>query len=144
MLLSPEGIKGFQFCQLFTQPTWSSLLPLLLSTPSCLIFRNPSSLSAALLAPREEASSSTCSTIPITRSAFEDLLAISTRRKQGVCPISHHSSRFLILTSDKALAARGVEVVKADLNDVESLKKAFEGVHGVFGLTNCKDLRYEG
>ncbi|OCB89796.1 NmrA-domain-containing protein [Sanghuangporus baumii] len=36
----------------------------------------------------------------------------------------------------KALAARGVEIVRADLNDVESLKKAFEGAHGVFGLTN--------
>ncbi|KAL5500814.1 hypothetical protein ACEPAH_9201 [Sanghuangporus vaninii] len=36
----------------------------------------------------------------------------------------------------KALSARGVEIVKADLNDVESLKKAFEGAHGVFGLTN--------
>lgn len=34
-------------------------------------------------------------------------------------------------------------MVKADLNDVESLKKAFEGVYGVFGLTNCKDFRYE-
>jgi uncharacterized protein YbjT (DUF2867 family) len=36
----------------------------------------------------------------------------------------------------KALAARGAEVVKADLDDVESLKKAFAGAHGVFGVTN--------
>jgi uncharacterized protein YbjT (DUF2867 family) len=36
----------------------------------------------------------------------------------------------------KALAAKGAEVVKADLDDVESLKKAFAGVHGVYGVTN--------
>jgi uncharacterized protein YbjT (DUF2867 family) len=36
----------------------------------------------------------------------------------------------------KALAAKGAEVVKADLDDVESLKKAFAGAHGVFGVTN--------
>ena len=31
----------------------------------------------------------------------------------------------------KALAAKGAEVVKADLDDVESLKKAFAGAYGV-------------
>src|SRR5688572_24195338 len=36
----------------------------------------------------------------------------------------------------KALAAAGAEVVKADLDDVESLKKAFAGVHGVYAVTN--------
>jgi uncharacterized protein YbjT (DUF2867 family) len=36
----------------------------------------------------------------------------------------------------KALAAQGVEVVAAELDDVESLKKAFTGAHGVFGVTN--------
>jgi len=36
----------------------------------------------------------------------------------------------------KALAAAGAEVVSADLDDVESLKKAFAGAHGVFGITN--------
>ena len=36
----------------------------------------------------------------------------------------------------KALKAAGAEVVAADLDDVESLKKAFAGVHGVYGLTN--------
>ena len=30
----------------------------------------------------------------------------------------------------KALAAKGAEVVKADLDDVESLKKAFAGAYG--------------
>src|SRR5688500_18436169 len=36
----------------------------------------------------------------------------------------------------KALAAKGAEVVSANLDDVESLKKAFAGAHGVFGVTN--------
>jgi uncharacterized protein YbjT (DUF2867 family) len=36
----------------------------------------------------------------------------------------------------KALADAGAEVVAADLDDVKSLKKAFEGAHGVFCLTN--------
>ena len=36
----------------------------------------------------------------------------------------------------KALAAKGAELVKADIDDVESLKKAFAGAHGVYGVTN--------
>ena len=36
----------------------------------------------------------------------------------------------------KALAAKGAEVVAANLDDVESLKKAFARVHGVYGVTN--------
>src|SRR5499433_3892856 len=36
----------------------------------------------------------------------------------------------------KALAAKGAEVVAADLDDVESLKKAFAGAYGVYGVTN--------
>jgi uncharacterized protein YbjT (DUF2867 family) len=36
----------------------------------------------------------------------------------------------------KALAAKGAEVVKADIDDLESLKKAFTGAHGVYGVTN--------
>lgn len=36
----------------------------------------------------------------------------------------------------KALAGQGAEVVAADLDDVESLKKAFAGAHGVFVVTN--------
>ncbi len=35
----------------------------------------------------------------------------------------------------KALAEAGAEVVKADVDDVKSLKKAFEGAHGVFCVT---------
>ena len=38
--------------------------------------------------------------------------------------------------SAKALANQGAEVVRADLDDVESLKKAFAGAHGVYGVTN--------
>ena len=36
----------------------------------------------------------------------------------------------------KALAAKGAEVVQANIDDVESLKKAFAGAHGVYGVTN--------
>src|SRR5437870_3310059 len=38
--------------------------------------------------------------------------------------------------SAKALAAKGAQVVQANLDDVESLKKAFAGAHGVYGVTN--------
>ena len=36
----------------------------------------------------------------------------------------------------KALADSGAEVVAADLDDYESLKKAFAGAYGVFAVTN--------
>jgi uncharacterized protein YbjT (DUF2867 family) len=36
----------------------------------------------------------------------------------------------------KAFKEAGAEVVAADLDDVESLKKAFEGAYGVYGVTN--------
>lgn len=36
----------------------------------------------------------------------------------------------------KAIAARGGEVVQANLDDVESLKRAFTGAHGVYVVTN--------
>ncbi len=36
----------------------------------------------------------------------------------------------------KALAAGGAEVVKADIDDVESVKKAFAGAYGAFCVTN--------
>ena len=41
-------------------------------------------------------------------------------------------------TKDKAraIAAKGGEVVQADLDDVESLKKAFAGAYGVYAVTN--------
>ncbi|TRM59875.1 hypothetical protein BD626DRAFT_572275 [Schizophyllum amplum] len=38
--------------------------------------------------------------------------------------------------SSKALAAKGVEVVSADMNDKESLRKAIKGSYGVFLVTN--------
>jgi uncharacterized protein YbjT (DUF2867 family) len=36
----------------------------------------------------------------------------------------------------KALAQQGAEVVKADIDDVASLKQAFAGAHGVYAVTN--------
>lgn len=44
--------------------------------------------------------------------------------------------------SDRAqnLLEKGVEVVQADLNDVESLKKAFKGAYGAFCVTNYWEL----
>ena len=36
----------------------------------------------------------------------------------------------------KGLASAGAQVVKADLDDVESLKKAFAGAYGVYAVTN--------
>ncbi|KAF9510675.1 hypothetical protein BS47DRAFT_50152 [Hydnum rufescens UP504] len=38
----------------------------------------------------------------------------------------------------RGLENLGVEVVAADAEDVESLKKAFRGAWGVFGVTDCK------
>jgi uncharacterized protein YbjT (DUF2867 family) len=40
----------------------------------------------------------------------------------------------------KALAAQGAEVVAADLDDVESLKRAFAGAYGAFCVTNYWEL----
>jgi uncharacterized protein YbjT (DUF2867 family) len=42
------------------------------------------------------------------------------------------------ITSDKALelAKLGAEIVEADLDNVESLEKAFKGAYGVFAVTN--------
>src|SRR4029077_12911342 len=36
----------------------------------------------------------------------------------------------------RALAARGAEVVKADLDDLDSLKNAFAGAYGAYCVTN--------
>lgn len=36
----------------------------------------------------------------------------------------------------KALSEKGVEIVHADLDDIESLKKAFNGVYGAYCVTN--------
>ena len=41
--------------------------------------------------------------------------------------------------SAKALAAQGVEVVKANFAKKDELAKAFEGAWGVFGVTNAWD-----
>jgi len=58
--------------------------------------------------------------------------------------LSDQSSEFTVraltrnVNSDKAkaLADLGAEVVVADLDDYESVKKAFSGAHGVFAVTN--------
>ena len=46
------------------------------------------------------------------------------------------------VSSDKAkeLAKLGAEVVEADLDDVESLKRAFAGAYGAFCITNYWEL----
>ncbi len=38
-------------------------------------------------------------------------------------------------TASKVLAEQGVEIVKADLHDVESLKSAFKGANVIFSVT---------
>jgi uncharacterized protein YbjT (DUF2867 family) len=43
-------------------------------------------------------------------------------------------------TGAKALAAKGVEVIAADLDDEASLTEAFAGAHGVFGVTNYPEI----
>ena len=40
----------------------------------------------------------------------------------------------------KALAAKGAAVVAADLDDEASLVRAFDGAHGVFGVTNFPEV----
>jgi uncharacterized protein YbjT (DUF2867 family) len=40
----------------------------------------------------------------------------------------------------RALAKAGAEVVQADLNDVDSLRHAFEGAYGAFAVTNYWEL----
>ncbi|KAJ6457567.1 NmrA-like protein, partial [Mycena vulgaris] len=48
-------------------------------------------------------------------------------------------SRSLDSAASKALIAKGVEVVKADLFDLESVKAAIRGSEAVFGTTNFWD-----
>lgn len=44
----------------------------------------------------------------------------------------------------KKLSAEGIEVVKADMDDEASLKKAFEGVSAVFAVTNWWEHLFSG
>lgn len=44
----------------------------------------------------------------------------------------------------QGLRANGVEVVKADLGDPDSLRSAFAGSYAVFGVTDISGLLYEG
>jgi uncharacterized protein YbjT (DUF2867 family) len=55
-------------------------------------------------------------------------------------PSGGYACRAITRDPDKAsakdLAAKGADVVRADLDDIESLKKAFAGAHGVYAVTN--------
>ncbi|HEV7688702.1 MAG TPA: NmrA/HSCARG family protein [Acidimicrobiia bacterium] len=55
-------------------------------------------------------------------------------------PAGSFTARALTRTADSArareLAAQGVEVIEADLDDEASLRKAFDGAHGAFVVTN--------
>src|SRR5437899_10480749 len=44
----------------------------------------------------------------------------------------------------KALTRQGAEVVKGDLNDAESLRRALQGAWGVFGVQTTWDAGVEG
>jgi len=65
-------------------------------------------------------------------SVLEAVLADGTYTPRAV-------SRRLDSDSSKALSSRGVEVVKADLFDKESVKAAIRGSDAVFGVTNFWD-----
>jgi uncharacterized protein YbjT (DUF2867 family) len=62
----------------------------------------------------------------------------------GLCRAIHEDRSFTCraITRDpakekaRALAQGGAEVAQADLDDVESLKRAFNGAHGVYAVTN--------
>ncbi|GIZ44663.1 hypothetical protein CKM354_000785400 [Cercospora kikuchii] len=62
------------------------------------------------------------------RSVAETFLKESGWRVRGI-------SRDAEKPESKALSARGVEIVEADLNNTESLKATFQGAHVVFGNT---------
>jgi uncharacterized protein YbjT (DUF2867 family) len=55
-------------------------------------------------------------------------------------PVRRFSVRAITRTPDseaaRALATRGAHVVRADLDDPSSLRRALEGAHGVFAVTN--------
>ena len=59
-----------------------------------------------------------------------------------------HTVRAMTRKSDgdaaKALARQGAEVVKGDLNDAESLRRALQGAWGVFAVQNAWEAGVEG
>ena len=79
-------------------------------------------------------------------SSLKVLVVIGATGKQGGSVIKHVSShpvlskqfkiRALTRSPEKANFPNDIEVVEADLDDVESLKMAFRGGHTVFGVTN--------
>ncbi|KAL1724142.1 hypothetical protein EV715DRAFT_244550 [Schizophyllum commune] len=72
----------------------------------------------------------------VVNSILADSVASSKFALRGV-------TRDVSKDSAKALAARGVEVVAADLNDKESLRKAIKGAYGVYAVTNFWDSMSE-
>lgn len=60
----------------------------------------------------------------------------SPKAKGAIIHTSLICSMFCSNSCCVEMSGKGVQVVSADFNDVESLKKAFEGVYGVFGMTN--------
>lgn len=89
--------------------------------------------------PKEAALSSFCSKTAV--SVFAVLPETSNLRRLKVRhpfayiprPIPHRT-----YSSFKALASKGVEVVKADLDDPASLAEALKDAHGVYAVTQCK------
>lgn len=62
---------------------------------------------------------------------------LDSEKAKGMLQQSERTLSKIDILISLALIAKGVEVVKADLDDVPSLTKAFTGAHGVFGVTNC-------
>ena len=87
-------------------------------------------------------------TTPLPKMTKQTIVVIGATGKQGGSVVTSilndpaATDRFQIraVTRDtgkdnaKKLAARGVEVVQADLNDVASLRKAISGAYGVFAV----------
>lgn len=67
------------------------------------------------------------------------LLATPTARRPRVRSTSVAQHHYDLIHANCVCATElkslGAEVVKADIGDVESLKKAFKGAYGVFGVT---------
>jgi uncharacterized protein YbjT (DUF2867 family) len=69
--------------------------------------------------------------------------AASPARPTRLPPKVRHVSLTLSLSlTPSELKKLGVEVVEANLDDVKSLEKAFNGAYGVFGVTNFWEHLY--
>lgn len=82
------------------------------------------------------------------------VLVTGATGQQGGAVVRHLSKRpgFQVraLTRDaaqpaaKALAQQGAEIVQGDLDDASALKRALDGVYGVFSVQNFMEAGYEG